>query len=311
MMIKGVATKLGNISQLRSSKPVKRPVMKTAAPKNVNKKKANASGASRVANNEARFTFDMPQWDSVFSKINSLLNARVIIAITAVSILLFAAYAFFVAVESVMGVAVENVKIQGQLHYQTEAEIGDIINRYTSDGFVNVDLADLHAELEALPWIYSVFIKRQLPNDLIISLKEQQAIATWNEHSVINNYGQVFTPKSPVLIPGLVQFKGKHHDKVLAMYKRVEKLLPSMQKPIKSLLLNDRQIVHITLQSGSKLIISGDDVDRQLMRWNKIVARADVQQLNDIKQADLRYSNGAAVSWKSGTDSRKKVLGNR
>ena len=288
-------------------KPLARSSRKTVKPDAPENAKKATKGASRVAVSKKKLSLSLPEINVCFA----WLNIRSVIMVLAVSILLSVVYASFVAVETVMDIAVENVKINGQLRYQPEEEVGEIINRYTAQGFVNVDLRDLHAELEALPWIRKVEIERQLPDDLIINLAEEKVAAIWNDDSFINNYGDVFNPENTVQIPGLVKFSGKNHKEVLALYKRVQGLLTGKQQPVVSLALNERGVVTIGLQGDSRIVLNADELDQQLMRWNKIVDRAISQQLNEIKQADLRYNNGAAVSWKTRMASNKKALGGR
>ncbi|NRB41439.1 MAG: FtsQ-type POTRA domain-containing protein [Pseudomonadales bacterium] len=266
------------------------------------KQKKSSQGASRLTSAKKKFEMQLPELDISFS----FLNIRTLISVVALAILVSGIYASFIAVETVMDVAVENVKINGQLRYQSEDEVGEIIHQFTSAGFVNVNLSDLHTQLKALPWVYKVLIKRQLPDDLIVTLTEEQVAAVWNDESFINIYGEIFTPKEPVEIPGLVRFSGLDHKELLALYKRIKILLPEKQLPITALVMDERKVVKVGLHAGSELIINADDVDAQLMRWNKIVDGAmSHQQLNDIKQADLRYNNGAAVAWKTDVASRK------
>lgn len=235
---------------------------------------------------------------------------------TVVASMLFATvaaiYASFIAVDTVMDVAVENVKIEGQLENQSRTQISDIINRYTAEGFVNVDLQELHDELQGLPWVYSVRIKRMLPDGLVINLQEEKAVASWNGASLINNYGDVFTPKSALLLPGLVEFNGDNHQHLLDVYQQVRGLLPLSQQPIRSLAIDKRQVIRIELNSGAELVANVDNLDEQLQRWQKIVDKAMKDKFDKVSRADLRYSNGVAVAWKNkNMSSNKMQLGSR
>lgn len=240
---------------------------------------------------------------AVFNKFKvisiSSFDLQKIIYLTFFLSLLAAFYASFLTVETVLGVAVEKVNIKGELIYQNKADISHIINSYTADGFFAVDLSLLHSQLLALPWIYQVSIQRQLPDGLQITLVEEKVVAKWNENAFITQYGEVIRPVEKVSIEGLVAFTGIKHKEVLDLYKRVSKLLPDEQLPIVAMQLDQRNVLSIELVAGAVLVLNADSLDEQLARWKQIVSGAVQDQLAGIRQADLRYSNGAAVAWKN------------
>lgn len=248
-------------------------------------------------------------------QIHKILNATDFIAVDLqkgmyvilILTLLILAYVGFLMFRNVMEVAVEKVNIKGDLVYQDQSAISDIINSYTANGFVAVDLNLLHSKLLALPWIYQVSIQRQLPDGLDITLVEEKVVAKWNEKAFITQYAEVITPKEEVIIGGLVSFKGLKHKQVLDLYERVSKRLPNKQLPIIAMHLDERDVLSVELAAGAVLILNIDALDEQLNRWNKIVSGAVNDQLAEIRQADLRYSNGAAVAWKNHVASSNNV----
>lgn len=204
------------------------------------------------------------------------------------------AYGSLKAIDTVLNVPVEQVSVTGDLRYQDQLDIKTVINRYTDNGFVQVDLEQLHSELAALPWLYRVTIKRQLPNGLLIEVEEQKAAAYWNKDALINQYGDVFQPPAIPDIAGLPVFSGKHHQQVLALYQQLQNTLPESQKPVRELHINHRNTVTAELAGHTVIVMNIQDVERQLSNWKSISAAADLQSM---KSVDLRYSNGAAVEW--------------
>lgn len=210
----------------------------------------------------------------------------------------FTAYGSFKAIDTVLSVPVEEVKVSGELQFQDQLDIKTVINRYTDNGFVQVDLEKLHHELVALPWLNSVSIKRELPNGLMIELHEEKAAAYWNKDALINQQGQIFKPEELPAIDGLPIFSGKNHQQVLQLYSKVQSLLPEAQKPVRELHINHRNTVQVVLANHVILVMQLKDIDTQIVTWKQLSANLADDKVQMMKKVDLRYSNGAAVEWK-------------
>lgn len=207
------------------------------------------------------------------------------------------AYGSFIAIDSVLNVPVEEVKVTGLLTYQDQMDIKIVINRYTDNGFLQVDLERLHKDLVALPWLNSVSIKRQLPNGLLIELHEESVAAYWNNNALISKDGKVFIPEQLPKIDGLPIFSGKNHEQVLQLYSKLQAKLVDSQKPVRELHINHRNTVQVVLVNQTILVMSFNDVDKHLDSWQFISNSIDAELAQRMKKVDLRYSNGAAVEW--------------
>lgn len=256
----------------------------------IKQKQANLRGAQRATKPVKRqWRVTLPQWQFSLTKMLFLC----FVAMACVT-----AYGGLRAVDSVLNVPVEEVKVNGELRYQDKKEVEAIISQHVDNGFVQVDIERLYQQLSALPWVYRLSIKRQLPSGLLITIEEQQAVAYWNNDSLLNNYGEVFTPKTIPIIAGMPAFGGAKHEQVIDLYKQLQGRLKETQKPIRELLINRRNTVRVVLADQTVLLMSLKDIDKQLAHWDDIYQALDSAQINSIEQVDLRYSNGAAVQWK-------------
>ncbi len=253
-------------------------------------KQANLRGAQRAKTpvRQSLMAY-MPSWQFSLTKLLFLC----FIAIACIT-----AYGGLRAVDSVLNVPVEEIKVSGDLQYQDKKEVEDIISQYVDNGFVQVDIERLYKQLSALPWVYRLSIKRQLPNGLLITIDEQKAVAYWNDDSLLNNYGEVFKPKKLPEIAGMPAFSGNKQQPVIALYKQLQNHLVETQKPIRALQITRRNTVNVVLADQTVLVMSLKDIDRQLRHWQDIHQALDSAQINSIEKVDLRYSNGAAVQWK-------------
>lgn len=232
-------------------------------------------------------------------KFTAFLSVPRLLVFAAVCVGVIALYGSLMAVKTVLNIPVEQVEIQGELEFQTHKQIADIINHYVVNGFVSVDLQQLQKELVALPWIHEVAIKRKMEQGLLIQLQEQKPVAYWNHDSLINQYGEVFTPESVPVIAGLPVFSGKDHAKVLGVYQRVLATLPEAHLPLRAVEVDARNVVQVSLSTQTELVMNYLQLAEQLERWRVIADAGLSRKLNEVKRVDLRYSNGAAVSWKN------------
>lgn len=214
------------------------------------------------------------------------------------AILLSAAYGSFYVIDAVLEVPVEQVTVHGEFTYLRQDQVSELIAQYVDDGFMQVSLKRLYQELAALPWVYSVLIKRELPNGLSIHIEEQQVAAYWNDNALINYYGEVFAPERMPVINGIPHFRGKNHQQVLSNYQQLKQQLPQEFRPIKALNIDQRQVVKVKTITDIDLVMKLEQVEEQVEKWLLIAKTLSDGQLDKVKQVDLRYSNGAAVEWK-------------
>lgn len=216
-------------------------------------------------------------------------------------IFIIAGMAFYggvVAIDNVLEVPVSKVKVKASLKHQQRTEITRVINHYLENGFVRVDLARLHQDLLALPWIHEVSIRRQIPDGLLVELVEEEPVAYWNGAAMFNRYGELFQPRVLPAIAGMPGLYGNNAAEVFALYRQLQTALPKGQLPLQSLSLNGNGMVRVTVSSGSVLVLNIEKMPEQLQRWEKIAASVVGERLNEVGSVDLRYSSGAAVEWK-------------
>ena len=250
----------------------------------VKKGASDRKGASRVVSEKSGFELEF--------------NPATILMSIALFVFGIVFYGAFMAVETVLEVPVNQVEVKADLVYQNKEQITEVINGYVVDGFVRVNLQKLQKELIELPWIYHASIKRKLPHGLVVELTEQKPMAYWNDHALINSYGDIFYPEVRPQIAGFPVLTGKDDKRVLEIYTRLQNLLSDNQKPIVAVHVGDRNVVNVVTALDTELIFNGDKIDEQVLLWKHIADTSIKARLAEVKQADMRYSNGAAVQWK-------------
>lgn len=83
-----------------------------------------------------------------------------------------------------LGLRIEEVLVEGRARTDGEeilTRLGLVVGR----PILAVDPAAARAELEALPWVQSASVERQLPGTIYIRLTEREPLALWQEQGVI------------------------------------------------------------------------------------------------------------------------------
>jgi cell division protein FtsQ len=229
-----------------------------------------------------------------------LLQAMPIVAVTLVLGLLAGGWRLLHFVGSV---PVSRVAVTGSLlHVDRNLLVQNVRPLLNGTGFMTVDLQAIRAEVLKLPWVAEASIQRRWPDELVIAVTEQEAIARWGKDGLLNRRGEVFRPQPlgdvsqlPVLF-GPDELSGE----VVARYAEMRELLGAQNLALASLGADERGSWSATLQGGIELRLGTGDVLKKMRSFARVYRTNLSAQMDRIAYIDLRYSNGVAVGWKGG-----------
>jgi cell division protein FtsQ len=191
------------------------------------------------------------------------------------------------------------VKVVSTPHSLDKEDLQQALAPYVRSGFFTVDVSAIHDAVEALPWVYRAAVQRAWPDRLVISFVEQQPVARWGKDSLLNRYGEIFTPRT---LPGglaLPQLRGPegHERAVLEQYREFARTLAPLGLRIARVELNERRAWRIGLDNAVQLELGRADTALRLQRFVRSFAGVFAGHLDALKRVDLRYSNGFSVYW--------------
>jgi cell division protein FtsQ len=220
------------------------------------------------------------------------------LAVTLVLALLLAGWKLM---DYVGSVPVSRVAVTGNLrHLDRQLLVARAQPLLAGAGFMTVDLEAIRAALVELPWVADVSIQRRWPDQLVIAVTEQEAIARWGADGLLNRRGEVFRPQplgDAKDLPALFGPDGMSSE-VVARYAQMRELLAEQQLALASLGTDERGSWSATLQSGVVLRLGTGDVLKKMRRFLRIYHDELSQQFEKVAYIDLRYGNGLAVGWK-------------
>lgn len=192
---------------------------------------------------------------------------------------------------------VSAVEIKGSLKNTTRAQIEAALPRVTGDAAVSffaVDLAEVRAGVERLPWVRQVAVRRVWPGRLEVTLEEHVALARWGDDALVNVHGEKFFARTREALPSFVAPAGTAAE-VARRYRRFSEIVAPLGTRVERVVLSARHAWQLRLGNGVHVML-GRDGDMAEERLRKFVeAYPGTSAGKKYEYVDLRYPNGFAL----------------
>ena len=191
--------------------------------------------------------------------------------------------------------AVSEVRIAGELKKTTEAEIEASLPRASGNLFA-VDLAELRAGVERLPWVRRVAVRRVWPGRLEVYVEEHVALARWGEEALVNTHGERFLATTKEALPAFFAPGGTHAE-VARRYLRFAAIVAPLGTGIERVVLSPRYAWQLRLANGLHLMLGRDAelAETRLRRFVEAYPATVTRVGQKHEYVDLRYPNGFAL----------------
>lgn len=191
--------------------------------------------------------------------------------------------------------------LTGERHYTTDDDIRQaILSLGTPGTFMTQDVSGIQEQMEGLPWIRQVTVRKEWPDELKIHLVEYVPYVRWNDTHMLDAEGNVFSlpieRSAGGNYPLLYGPEGKEKV-VLAEYRTMLEQFAAHKMKLKAVTMTARNSWQLELDNDIKLILGNKD---QVGRIKRFIELYPVLQKNTEKRVayvDLRYDSGAAVGW--------------
>lgn len=243
------------------------------------------------------------------------LQSMPVLAITLVLGLLVAGWQLL---EYVGSVPVSRVAVTGTLRHVDRDLLVERVRPHLRDkGFMTVDLVAIRADIVQLPWVADISIQRRWPDQLVIEVTEQEAIARWGKDGLLNRRGEVFRPYSlgdsgkralgdtgnkalgDIAKLPLLYGPDNLSGAVVEHYAQLRDLLGQQKLVLSDLGSDARGSWSATLQGGVVLRLGTGDILKKMRSFARVYQSELSAQMGNIAYIDLRYGNGLAVGWKN------------
>lgn len=195
---------------------------------------------------------------------------------------------------------VERITVTGKLQRtQTEA-VRELVQPALVGGFLNADLEQIQRQLQTLPWIHTVAVRRRWPSALEIEVVEQLPIARWGDGGFINHEGEVFQSNREGLGEALPRLEGPPGSarELIVNYQLLSELLQPLALEMRELTLDERGHLWVMLQGGIELALGSTSVVERVQRFVAVYDTELAARVDQLQRVDLRYESGFAVTFR-------------
>lgn len=201
--------------------------------------------------------------------------------------------------------------VSGNFKELDPAQVRTAVKPYLHGGFFRVDLDAIRAAVVALPWVDDAAVYLDWPSTLKIDLREQRAVARWDDSGMINAAGVLFADKVPADVGKLPTLAGPagSETQVLDEWHQMNAALKADHLALTGLVLDARGAWRATLASGLEVRLGRGRVAENLKHFIEIVPRVLGERLADAAYIDMRYTNGFAVGWKNSANTSSETTG--
>ena len=246
--------------------------------------------------------------------VNFIANTLAVLAVLA----MFAGAVFWVVQHpyfSIKRIQIEAVE-SGELAYVSPPTIRATIAGRMQGNFFTVDLDDARQLLESAPWVRRASIHRVWPDTLRVKFEEHQPLALWNETQMINTWGEAFIANQGELPDdaNLPHFFGPADSERLLVqrYAELARWFAPLNKSVEQITLSPRYAWSVQLSDCVSLSLGRDPgadvadphgrsgalpfaarIERFVHAWPTLNQRLEGRE---IRSADLRYTNGFAIT---------------
>lgn len=196
-------------------------------------------------------------------------------------------------------VPIAHINVQGQTQRIDQRALQRVLASVSAKSMF-ANLHPLLQQLQSLPWVQSVDIKRQWPNTLVITMREMTPVARFNEHWVLTQEGRLLLPPSDIGLTQLPWLMGPadQADTVWQAYQAMSAVLNPLSLKIWQLHLSPRFSYDLVLNNGLILYLGTSQVMQRLQLFTRVYPQQLAQRVNQIDHVDLRYASSMAIGWK-------------
>jgi len=176
-------------------------------------------------------------------------------------------------------------------------DLRGISSKIYDEGFLRINLNDIKEEIEQVNWVKSVSLERRWPDQINITIEEEDIIGWWNKDSIINSKGNLFLLDQQSLPSGLIEFYGPNGQQAMVFEKYLlfAEELTARGILIEKVVLDFKGSWSVTIRPNITLRFGKENIserfDRFLMIWDESL----LDNLAVIEYIDLRYTEGFSV----------------
>lgn len=194
-----------------------------------------------------------------------------------------------------------HLRATGRFERVDPALVQKTLMPFARHGYFAVDLQAAQAAVAKLPWVEQAQVRKRWPDVLEVSVIEHQPFARWGGDRVLSRRGQLFPLRGAAVPAGLPLLDGPDTrvPDVVALYNEASALFAPGGLSVRELALDRRGSWSLTLSNDTQVVVGSQEPQARLTRFARLLPQLLSQKQQPLARADLRYTNGFALSWAS------------
>ncbi len=197
-------------------------------------------------------------------------------------------------------VPIRYVQVEGAFQYIDREDIKNKINPLVQSGYFTIDLQLIRYSVMSLPWAEKVKVQRIWPDRLKLRIYEQSPVVRWQEDSLLNTQGDIFTPMNidgfqslPVLYSPVEQ-----RQQMLQVMDGLKLSLMDQGLRLIEFRVSDRQSWLLAMENGMIIQLGRFQPLQKFTQLMQSLMVAGSELVEKMAYIDMRYPNGYAVRWR-------------
>lgn len=191
------------------------------------------------------------------------------------------------------------LRVHGEFQRVDPAQLRATVLPYAQRGFFAVSLQQAQDAVEKLAWVEHAEVRKRWPDVLEISIVEHKPFARWGQDRLLSEHGRLFPVPKGLSGLKLPQLGGPDTQvqEVVALYNESRQLFAPLGIEVQSLVMDRRGSWSLRLGNGTDVVVGRADARPRLSRFVRMLPQLLSRQQAPLLRADLRYTNGFALSW--------------
>lgn len=191
------------------------------------------------------------------------------------------------------------LRVHGEFERVDPAQLRAVVLPYAQRGFFAVRLQEAQDAVEQLPWVERAEVRKRWPDVMEISIVEHRPFARWGKDRLLSEHGRLFPTPKALQDLKLPQLGGPDSQvrEVVSLYNEARQLFAPLGLNVETLTMDRRGSWTLTLGNGTEVVIGRADARPRLSRFVRMLPQILARQDQPLLRADLRYTNGFALSW--------------
>lgn len=196
------------------------------------------------------------------------------------------------------------LRVSGQFERVDTARLRATLLPYARRGFFAVDLEAAQNAVAKLPWVEHAEVRKRWPDVLEVRVVEHRPFARWGHDQLLSEHGRLFSARAVQVPPSLPQFDGPpaRAADVVALYNDSRTVFAPIGMQVRRVAVDPRGSWTLGLDNGTEVVIGRSEAHARMARLVRLLPQLLAQPQQRLVRADLRYTNGFALTWREAED---------